>query len=113
MFYAIDMSNTFYWNEHTKFVMSTLLEQMEYNDLPYRVDDVTYLNDTCPSLEISTSETQKYILFLPNSWRDNAEETTKFMLIRDEEYGCIETYKQFDTLGEFIDHLNNNDTNLL
>jgi hypothetical protein len=107
------MSNEFYWNDHTKYVMSTLLEQLQHHDLPYEVADVTYLNDTCPSLEITTSETQKYILFLPNSWRNDGEDTTKYMLIRDEDYGFVETYKQFDTLGEFINHLNNNDTKLL
>jgi hypothetical protein len=109
------MTTSFFWTHHAKFVLDTLLEQIEMNNLSYEVTDVTYLNDTCPSLEIK-SETQTTILFLPNSWRNNYEEVTTYMLIRDEDYGSVEDYRLFHTLEEFIDHLvecHDNKTNLL
>lgn len=107
------MSYPFYWNEHKAFVFTTIADEINQHDLSYVLCDVTYLNDTCPSFEISISETQKHILFLPNSWRNDGEESNKYMLIRDEEYGCVEFYTQFDTLEQVIAHLINcNDKNI-
>jgi hypothetical protein len=97
--------NNFYWNENRKYVLGVLREVIEDNGLPIFLTDVTYLNDTSPSFEIE-SETQKFILFLPNSWRNNGEETNEYLLIYDEDYayGLLDN-KSFKTLEEFINHL--------
>lgn len=99
------MRHNFYWNEHLNYVESLLNEIIKEENLFIGVTDVTYLNDTCPSLEIKT-ETQTYILFLPNSWRNEDEESATFMLIYSDDYGFVENnYKIYNTIGEFITDL--------
>lgn len=95
----------FYWGAHKDFVLSTLTDQIESHDIPYVLTDVTYKNDTRPSIEISGESIKSAILFLPNSYRNDGEETTQYMLIKDEEYGSVERYMNFPTLNELITHL--------
>lgn len=65
----------YFWNERPKAVLQDLSNNFD------KVEDCTYLNDTCPSLVIND-----YIrLFLPNSIFDNGETTTnKYAVVIDE-----------------------------
>ena len=106
----------FYWGAYKDFVLSTLADQIESHDLPYTLTDVSYSNDTCPSVEISGKSIKPAILFLPNSWKNDGELTTEFMMIRDEEYGAIDRLEFFKDLEEVIWHLclcNEHNTNLI
>lgn len=98
----------FYRNEYAYHVLSVIQSEITKHSIPLEISDISYVNDPCSSFLIS-SETQSYQLFIPNSWRNEGEETTKFVLIKDEEYGDLLTfYLQFNTLEDFINYLRNN-----
>jgi hypothetical protein len=99
------MRQNFYWNANLNYVQSLLENVIKDEELMIGVMDVTSLNDTSPSLAIDT-ETQSYILFLPNSWRNQDEETSTYMLMYSDDLGfCEKEYKLYNTIGEFINDL--------
>ena len=108
------MRNDFYWKENLKHTYSLLMNVISHEELYIQVEDVTSLNDVSPSLEIET-ETQTYTLFLPNSWRNEEEETATYMLMYSDDLGfCEKEYKLYNTIGEFINDLvRNSDRDLL
>jgi hypothetical protein len=99
------MRHDFYWKENLKYVDSLLMNIIKHEELYIQVDNTTSLNDVSPSLEIVT-ETQTYTLFLPNSWRNQEEETATYMLMYSDDLGfCEKEYKLYNTIGEFITDL--------
>lgn len=96
--------NTFFWRDSFNYIYQVLEEQIETHDLSYVLRDVRYPNDTCPSIEIET-ETETYMLFTPNSWRNDGEETNTFMLIYDKEYSYVENYRILHNLEQVVNLL--------
>lgn len=54
----------------------------------FNILDVSYSNDTCPSLLIN----DKYLLFLPISDKRSVEQCKFYSLILDEEYAFDKTF---------------------
>jgi hypothetical protein len=95
----------FYWNENLKYVFELLKQVSIQEEIIIKISDVSSMNDVSPSLEIET-ETQTYTLFLPNSWRNEEEETATYMLMYSDDLGfCEKEYKLYNTIGEFITDL--------
>jgi hypothetical protein len=79
----------FYWNENLKYVFELLKQVSIQEEIIIKISDVSSMNDVSPSLEIET-ETQTYTLFLPNSWRNEEEETATYMLMYSDDLGFCE-----------------------
>lgn len=87
----------YFWNERPRVIITEL--ERYFND----VYDVTYVNDSAPSLEIN----ERYYLFLPTSVQFNAdtEEYNYYMIVDKEEYGTNAMTIECSTLDKAIDEL--------
>jgi len=96
--------NNFYWSENKMYLYNLLGNIVAMHDLKISISDVSSISDGAPSFEL-VSESDSYYLFLPNSWRNYGEETTKYTLIKSEEYGTVEDYIIFESIELFIYYL--------
>lgn len=94
----------FYWQENKQHIIAVLKHINDEYGVDLEISDSSYGNDSSPSLEIVAMK-RKYQLFLPNSWRNDGEETTNFTLIHAEDYGSNEYFESYDCLEEFIEHI--------
>jgi hypothetical protein len=87
----------YFWVERHNAIIQEL--ERHFDD----VVDVSYVNDTTPSVEIN----DKYYLFTPNSTRCNPdnEEYNYYMIVESEYYGTEAITIECDTLDKAIDEL--------
>ena len=92
-----NLDRNYFWVERPKVVITEL---QRYFD---NVEDVTYINDGAPSLEVN----DKYLVFMPNSIRLNHdnEEYNYYMIVESEFYGTDALTIECDTLDKVIDEL--------
>lgn len=92
-----NLDRHYFWVERPKVVLAEL---QRYFD---NVQDVTYINDGAPSLEVN----DKYLVFMPNSIRLNHdnEEYNYYMIVSSEFYGTDALTIECDTLDKVIDEL--------
>jgi len=91
------LDRQYFWVERPKVVLEELQKYFDH------VEDVTYMNDGAPSLEIN----ERYYLFMPTSTRTNHdnEEYNYYMIVESENYGTNARTIECDTLDKAIDEL--------
>jgi len=91
------LDKNYFWVERPKVVLTELQKYFDH------VQDVTYMNDSAPSLEIN----ERYYLFMPTSTRTNhdTEEYNYYMIVESENYGTNALTIECDTLDKVIDEL--------
>ena len=91
------LDKQYFWVERPKVVITELQRHFD------NVQDVTYINDGAPSLEVN----DKYLVFMPNSIRLNpdTEEYNYYMIVESEHYGTDALTIECDTLDKVIDEL--------
>jgi hypothetical protein len=91
------LDRNYFWVERPTVVLAELQKYFDH------VQDVTYMNDSAPSLEIN----ERYYLFMPTSTRTNHdnEEYNYYMIVESENYGTDALTIECDTLDKVIDEL--------
>jgi hypothetical protein len=91
------LDRQYFWETRPKVVLTELQKYFDH------VQDVTYMNDSAPSLEIN----ERYYLFMPTSTRTNHdnEEYNYYMIVESENYGTDALTIECDTLDKVIDEL--------
>jgi hypothetical protein len=91
------LDRDYFWVQRPKAIINELNKHFS------KVEDVTYLNDTCPSVQVN----DRYLVMLPNSTRLHDEETNQYLVCFADDYSNLHdgNYKIVDTLDQVIDEI--------
>lgn len=95
-----ELDNNYFWNIRPKAVIMELLKHFD------KVEDVSYINDSVPSVLIN----DLYVVFLPNSLQDGENECPKYAIIRDEDLqegktDCMNYVHSIDRVVDVVEEM--------
>lgn len=94
------LDRQYFWNERPKAVIAELKKHFN------KVDDVSYINDSVPSLLIN----ELYTVFLPNAIQDSETGSSTYAIIRDEDLQegkteCMQYVHSIDRVVELVEEM--------
>ena len=94
------LDRQYFWNERPKAVIAELKKHFN------KVDDVSYINDSVPSLLIN----ELYTVFLPNAIQDSETGSSTYAIIRDEDLQegkteCMQCVHTIERVVELVEEM--------